>query len=221
MIGELKGFIMHLNWLTVALVIYLTGFVFFLLQSLKTYFNFQWLKETQAFDIFAVCSVKSYLIIKPFLWPYYFILHKNPLAFFSEFFFRHYSDEDEICTGTQGLENFLNDLFKGKDRYKGYQAKILCWPVDKNEQAYRDYMTQRARFEKPGISIYAEITYAISKDKYLLEVFYEKHRSEHSTTISRFHLDHCERLTKSEFKERLLQINPEKAQQLFNQLNVN
>lgn len=213
---------MHLNWITVAVVIYCTGFIFSLFHSLKTYFNFQWLKETQAFDLFAVGSVKFYLIIKPFLWPYYFILYqKNPLEYLSEFFFKYYGDEDEICTGTQGLENFLNDLFKGKDRYKHYQARIICWPLDKNEQAYRTYMTQRAHIEKPGVTVYAEITYAVSKDNYLLEVFFEKQRNQYKATISRFQLDHCERLTKSEFKERLLQINPEKAKQLLKQLGLN
>ncbi|WP_454783513.1 hypothetical protein [Legionella sp. WA2022007384] len=140
----------------------------------------------------------------------FFVIEKSPLERFSELFFKHYGDEGHTYFRNQGLKNFLNDLFKGKNRYKKYQIQTLCWPIEKNSQ---DWIEHRRLFK--GNSFYAHIIYIKMQNEYLVRITWEKESAPHPVaSISRFDLDKCQRISESEFKTRMQQINANEANKL-------
>ncbi|HEL8628294.1 TPA: hypothetical protein U0E97_002326, partial [Legionella pneumophila] len=101
------------------ITLYIVGGLITLSYSINSFLSFQRLKIYYNNDLLLKRpDVKRYLILKPFLWPYFFVIEKNPIERFSELFFKHYGDEGHTYFRSQGLKNFLNDLFKGKNRYK-------------------------------------------------------------------------------------------------------
>jgi hypothetical protein len=194
------------------IVLYVVGGLISLSSSIKSFLNFQRFKTYYNSDLLLKRpDIKRYLILKPILWPYFFVTEKSPTVRLSELFFKHYGDEGHTYFGNQGLKNFLNDLFKGKNRYKECQIKTLCWSIDKNSQDWMDYK----KFFNDD-NLYAHIIYTKIRDKYLLRVTWEKENMPHSTaSISRFELDQGQRLSESEFKIRMKQINAIEANRLI------
>ncbi|HHT9859009.1 TPA: hypothetical protein ACT9JI_001805 [Legionella pneumophila] len=192
-------------------VLYVVGGLITLSYSIKSLFNFQRLKSYYNRDLLLKRpDVKIYLFLKPIFWPYFFVTEKSPTERLSELFFKHYGDEGHTYFGNQGLKNFLNDLFKGKSRYKECQIKSLCWSIDKNSQDWMDY---KKFFNEDNL--YAHIIYTKKQDKYLLRVTWEKEStSRPAASVSRFELDQCERLSEPEFKTRMKQINVTEANSL-------
>ena len=164
-------------------------------------------------------DIQFYLMIKPFLWPYYFVTEKSPLERFSELFFKHYGEKGHTYFGSEGFKNFLHDIVYGRNRYLQCDAQKINWQVDEKGD---EYLAYRQSFGKDKKEIlYAEIIYAQFKGIYLLKVVWSTKQSFSCTNfISRFELDGCDRLKESQFKKRLLQINLEKAKTLFSQLNL-
>lgn len=121
-----------------------------------------------------------------------------------------HSIKDNSKHGNQGIKNFLNDLFKGTNRYKNCQIKSICWPIDKNSQDWSDCK----KFFKDD-NLYAHIIYTKIRDKYLLRVTWEKSSQlRQASSVSRFELDRCQRLNESDFKIRMEQINVLEASKL-------
>ncbi len=193
------------------ITLYIVGGLITLSYSINSFLSFQRLKIYYNNDLLLKRpDVKRYLILKPFLWPYFFVIEKNPIERFSELFFKHYGDEGHTYFRSQGLKNFLNDLFKGKNRYIKYQIHTLCWPIDKNSQ---DWIEHKRLFK--GNNFYAHIIYIKMQNEYLVRVSWEKESAPHPVeSISRFELDQCQRLSASEFKTRMQQINANEANKL-------
>ncbi|MGC3903848.1 hypothetical protein ACPV5X_17275 [Legionella pneumophila] len=193
------------------LVLYVVGGLITLSYSIKSLLNFQRLKVYYNRDLLLKRpDVKRYLILKPILWPYFFVTEKSPTERLSELFFKHYGDEGHTYFGNQGLKNFLNDLLTGKNRYTECQIKSLCWSIDKNSQDWMDY---KKIFHDDNL--YAHIIYTKIQDKYLLRVTWEKESNPRPiASVSRFDLDQCERLSEAEFKIRMKQINVTDAARL-------
>ncbi|HAT1821668.1 TPA: hypothetical protein ACG3OA_002871 [Legionella pneumophila] len=192
-------------------VLYVVGGLITLSYSIKSLFNFQRLKSYYNRDLLLKRpDIKIYLFLKPIFWPYFFVTEKSPTERLSELFFKHYGDEGHTYFGNQGLKNFLNDLLKGKNRYTECQIKSLCWSIDKNSQDWMDY---KKIFHDDNL--YAHIIYTKIQDKYLLRVTWEKESAPRpAASVSRFELDQCERLSESEFKTRMKQINATEANRL-------
>ena len=84
------------------LLIYIFGFLFELMKSIHTIYRFQWLKRKSGIDMFAKdYRMQSYLIRKPFLWPWFFVTEKSPIERLSESLFKNYGDEGHIYTQRQ------------------------------------------------------------------------------------------------------------------------
>jgi hypothetical protein len=171
--------------------------------------NFQRLKKKNNVDILAKRpDVKRYLMLSPILWPYYFITEQSPLERFSEFFFKYYGDKGHSYMKTQGLKNFLNDVLKGKGRYKNCQVNYICWPIDQNSPAWCKEFGKRP--------MHAHIIYTQMNGKYLLGItLMGKGNDDDNGLVSRFQLDQCQRLCKSEFKMQLERIDPIQAKEFI------
>ncbi|CEG59312.1 hypothetical protein [Legionella fallonii] len=193
------------------IMVYIVGGLIALCYSIHGFLSFQHLKKYYNNDLLLKRpDIRRYLILKPLLWPYFFVIEKSPIERFSELFFKHYGDEGHTYFRSQGLKNFLNDLFKGKNRYKKHQIHTLCWPIDKNSQ---DWIEHKQFFK--GNNFYAHIVYIKMQDEYLVRVSWEKERTPHPVdSISRFELDQGQRLSASEFKTRMQQINVNEANKL-------
>ena len=198
------------------LVIYISGFLIQLMKSIFTVFRFQKLEQESGIDMFVKDHrMKSYLIMKPIFWPWFFVTEKNPIERLSESLFKNYGDEGHTYFGSRGLKNFLNDIFRGKNRYKNYQIKKLIWTVDKNGKEYQDFINFDP-FGKKEETLFASIIYAQSKQTNLLYVGWSSEAClSQSDIVSRFELDCCERISPHDLKTRLLEINPEKAQEFL------
>ena len=115
------------------LVIYLSGFFIQVLNAFIYFQKLQRLNEQSGVDLLSTHpKMKSYLIMKPFFWPWFFMTEKNPIERISELFFKNYGDKGHTYYRSRGLKNFLNDVFLGKNRYKNYETKNLVWSVGKD-----------------------------------------------------------------------------------------
>lgn len=208
---------MELNFYKWCLVIYLSGFFVLVIRSIHAYYNLNALKPNLSTDLFAKRpDLKWYLIVKPVLWPYYFLVEKSPLAHLSETFFRHYGDKGHTYFGTKGLKNFLRDVVYGKARYQAWRTLKTAWVVDNNSEEYHHY--RQYPFHDEELLI-AEIVCAHLKGRYLLRVSWANNPSHIDyTPVSRFILDNCERLNKTEFEKRLFQISESKTRELLHVL---
>ena len=198
--------------------LYLAGFFIHLIYSASSLLSFHRLKEQQDIDMFkARPELMRYIIRKPFLWPYYFVTEKGPLERISELFFKHYGDEGSTYFGSNGLKNFLRDVFYGKNRYAHCHPQKASWLIDENGLEYQELKAFWELAEPP----YAEITYAKIKNQFLLGVVTTtKECLLADGKTSRFKLDACEKLSVSQFKERLRGINEKEAVALFSALNI-
>ena len=198
------------------LAIYIFGFLIELIKSIHTIYRFQWLKQKSGIDMFAKDHrMQSYLIRKPIFWPWFFVTEKSPIERLSESLFKNYGDEGHTYFGSTGLKNFLNDVFRGKNRYKNYKIKKLIWPLDKTGKEYQDLINSFPH-EKKAEKLFASIIYAQFKQTYLLYVAWSSEDClSKSNVVSRFELDCCERISHHDLRTRLLGINSEKAQEFL------
>ncbi len=135
------------------ITLYIVGGLITLSYSIHSFLNFRRLKIYYNNNLLLKRpDIKRYLILNPLPLAIFFCYRKKPIERFSELFFKHYGDEGHTYFRSQGLKNFLNDLFKGKNRYKKYQIHTLCWPIDKNSQDWIEH----ERFFK-GNNFYARI----------------------------------------------------------------
>jgi hypothetical protein len=194
--------------------VYAVGFIISLVSSVQCLLKYSDLKKNMGIDLLKIRpGMKFYILFKPIFWPLYFIIEKSPIERLSEMFFKHYGDADHCYFGNQGIKNFVNDVFRGKNRYKNYQATRLIWELDKKGSEYQEYIKHSDNTK----SVCAGIICARHKEKYLLGVTLGvKECLGGSEQISRFELDQCAPLSASELKERLFQINPVKAVELLN-----
>ena len=70
-------------------------------------------------------SKKYYFYI--FLWPIY----TNPFKLLAEKIFKRYGEQDRIYLGWDGLMNLINDLTKGRSRYKDYIHHVFSFELNK------------------------------------------------------------------------------------------
>ncbi|KTD66487.1 hypothetical protein Lsan_0432 [Legionella santicrucis] len=201
------------NWLV---VVYLSGGLVTVINSIRYLLNINRLKTNSNLNrLFQRSDMSLYLIIKPILWPYFFVTEKSPTERLSELFFKHYGDEGHIYFGNQGIKNFLNDLVKGKERYKDYSIKSMCWSIDKGSQEWLSYK------KVFGDELNAQIIYTKIEDTYLLSVTWTTDNTPQPvTSVSRFKLDRCARLKESEFKTRIKQINAAEANRLCYEIEL-
>ncbi|HEL8629012.1 TPA: hypothetical protein U0E97_003072, partial [Legionella pneumophila] len=76
-----------------------------------------------------------------------------------------------------------------------------------------DWIEHKRLFK--GNNFYAHIIYIKMQNEYLVRVSWEKESAPHPVeSISRFELDQCQRLSASEFKTRMQQINANEANKL-------
>lgn len=195
--------------------IYISVFFFEMNKSLACFFNFKHLKESSGIDMFSTQPhLKSYLILKPMFWPWFFITERNPLESISETFFKNYGNEGTLHFGTKGIKNFSNDMLKGKNRYRGCSVETFSWPLDKQGGEYQKH---RHVF-KDNQTIFASITYTTFNRKHLLRVILSTDpKQPQRGKVSRFDLDECERLPLAALRNKLNQINHEKSAAWFQQ----
>ena len=196
------------------IVIYIAGVLVCSLSCLQFMFYRSQLKKNRGIDLFQTRpDLKRYLILKPFLWPYFVITERSPIERISELFFKHYGDEGHTYFRDQGIKNFLRDVLKGKKRYKNYQVNRLIWPVEKQSS---DFSENKTHVQERGKPVYAEILYAHYQNKYLLRVVSgSKECFNNETSVSRFQLDQCKLMVFSDFQQRLLEINHDRAMELL------
>ncbi|KTC86782.1 hypothetical protein [Legionella brunensis] len=193
------------------LVIYGVGLLISLWQNLVTLWGIKKIKRNLSIDMFKIQpNLTRDFVFKIFFWPYFFA-KKNPLERFSETFFMHYGDQGTRYLGTKGLKNFINDIFKGKNRYKNYTVCHFLWEIDPFSPLYRRY---RKYINKPNLMGFAEIILAYSKGNYLLHIGLVSQPLKSKILISRFVLDNCEQLSQEEVKVRLAEINSSKFQEM-------
>ncbi|HAT3877878.1 TPA: hypothetical protein I8669_002710 [Legionella pneumophila] len=184
--------------------VYALGFIINLYRSIIALIGFRNMKKNLYIDMFQERpDLKHYLVLKVLIWPYYFVTEKSPLERLSETFFKRYGDKGHCYYGTRGLKNFLNDVRKGKDRYKAYKIMHVVWEI-----------TSPLYVKDEEKEHYAEIIVAYHKDQCLLQVMLTDSPFPSLKTISRYVLDNCEKLPLTEVKNRLKAINVEKFENL-------
>lgn len=193
------------------ITLYIVGGLITLSYSIHSFLNFQRLKLYYNNNLLLKRpDIKRYLILKPLLWPYFFVIEKSPLERFSELFFKHYGDERHTYFRSQGLKNFLNDLFKGKNHYKNDQIHTPCWPIDKNSQDWIEH----ERFFKGNNFLCAYYLYKNTGWIPCASHLGTRKPPHPVASISRFELDQGQRLSASEFITRTQQINSDEANKL-------
>ena len=198
--------------------IYIAGFVISAIKSFYAFSGLSLLTQKTNPDFFKKRpDVIVYMILKPILWPYFFIIEKTPLERISELFFSRYGEEGIQYFGDRGVKNFLNDIFRGKRRYRNYITKKVFWTVEKNSETYHEYVKFHENFAK---DLNAKISYAKYSNKYLLAITLTSDSYDYNQEISRFDLDQCQPLDENKFRDRLLEINKENTEILLNELNA-
>ncbi|WP_133137990.1 hypothetical protein [Legionella rowbothamii] len=200
------------------LALYVAGLFMSILGSIQSLLKYNEVKRTMDIDVFQIRpSLKSYLILKPIFWPYFFITEKSPIDRISELFFKHYGDEGHTYLQDNGLKNFLRDVTRGKNRYENYQVKRLFWPIDEGSEDYQEHQKYFPNNSKP---LHAEIIYAQHQEKYLVGVMWSTREClDNAKPVSRFQLDECESMTFLQFQRRLLEINQARATEFFSRLD--
>jgi len=172
------------------------------------------LQQAAGVDVFAQHpQMKSWLIQRVIYWPYYLFVKTNPLVLFSELLFSRYGDSGHVYFGTTGLKNFLNDLFKGKDRYKNFKVITTTIVLSstfinkmQNEYPEKDFPKYAAVLLAKYSNIFL-FKSALTNDERLLNL-----------NASRFELDSCQRLTKEEIVTALDEMNSNVSQNIIERL---
>lgn len=203
---------MNLNWFDVLFLIYVLGFIITGSQSLVTLSQLQKLKQLGHHEIVnKMKGIQPYLFYRVLFWPYY-LLMRNPIDVISEVFFRHYGKPGVVYLGSRGLKNFLNDVFRGKNRYQHYKTGIAYIKLDKNSQLH-EKLPQPFHHRKTK---YAQLIYANEGDNYLLKIMYtDTMMGTEEYPVCRYDLDACERLNEYVFKEKINELRPHSCEKIF------
>lgn len=195
------------------LAIYFAGFILNSIRSIRRYFVFQHIKLADNLDVLTNKPfIKRELLLRPFIWPYYFVSEKSPLARLSETFFRNYGDDGQIYFGSRGIKNFLYDIFLGKDRYRDLKIMTLVCEASETNESSRI-------LQKFIDNLHANLVFGFYKGKYLLKVNYGREDSFLTVqTISRYMIDECERLSANRFISRIKEINPNALSDVMHRL---
>lgn len=183
-------------------LIYIAGFIILAIKHFYSYCGLSMVAQKHNPDLFKKRpDIIVYMVLKPIFWPYYFITEKSPVERISECFFSRYGEKGVRYFGDRGIKNFLNDIFRGKGRYKNYIIKSVILPVDKDSETYDEFVKFHKNFEG---NLNARILCARYGNKYLLEVVLGEHSRDELKEFSRFQLDQCQKLGEADFKNRLL-----------------
>lgn len=203
------------NIISIIFKAYLLGCLFFGTHSIYAGVKMLVLQKAAGTNVFAQHpQMKPWLIQRVIYWPYYLFVKTNPIVLFSELFFSRYGDPGHIYRGTTGLKNFLNDLFKGKNRYKNF--KIFTTTISLTSS-----FINKMKNEYPGKNFpkYASVLMAKYSEGYLFKSVLANDERLLGSSVSRFELDSCQRLTKEEVLAALDEMNPNISQNIIEKLN--
>ena len=166
--------------------------------------------NTKAAAALLKIGLRRYLFYKTVFWPYYLLIETNPLDIISTTLFKDYGEPSVTSLGTDGLKNFLNDVFRGKHRYRYYEVKtftIICSPGQKIYKEYLHYLPERTT------ALYAEVIVAKHTkmpDRYLVvHILHAERESTNQPVANRYDLDRCRRVTLQQLHAYLRDINPD------------
>lgn len=177
-----------MNVLLIITIVYLLG-------AVKTYISFRILSKEWRMHTKREAHLEC--IKKAIIWPYETFSYYSPLEFFSETFFKHYGDKGNIYFGTKGLNNFLRDMFLGKNRYKDAMINHFIVKLNdshpiKKEHCLGDHME------------YMMVIVGKKKDNYFY-LFAISHDKPKDTKPSRYLLDTCHQVSEEELYNELTQ----------------
>jgi hypothetical protein len=191
------------------LIVYYVGFVAYAAKSIHFVRLMKKSERTTAKKVLSE-SMTKYLCCKTILWPWFFVVEKGPLERLSDLFFKYYGADKTINLGTQGLRNFCNDVFRGKNRYQGWRVKSLVWPLEKPVEIFPDGSKSNSCKMR-----HALITLATNKERYLYMAVLSNETI--PIRVNRYWLDDCKKLSKAEVIDELRQLNPTKALEFFSE----
>jgi len=203
------------NIVSILFKVYLVGCLFFGANSVYIGVEMLILQKTTRKNVFFQHpKMKNWLIQRVVYWPYYLFVKTNPIVLFSELFFSRYGDQGHIYYGTTGLKNFLNDLFKGKNRYKNFKVFTTTTSLSSS-------FIRKMKSEYPGKKFpkYASVLLAKYSECYLFKSSLASDERLLGSSASRFELDGCQRLTKDEVLAALNEMNPSMSHSLIEKLN--
>ncbi len=155
-------------------------------------------------------GLHSYLLIRTLFWPYFLFFQTNPFNYLSSTLFKYYGAQGVTYCGSRGLYNLLNDVFRGKHRYKDYEIKFFNFRCVHEGKVYQEYLTY---VSEPQNIIYAKVILAkhIQKpDTYLfVQAIHFEQSTETVKHVSLYDLDRGERLSRHALETRLRDINPQ------------
>jgi len=182
--------------------IYLLGCALVALHSIYLWVQMTGWKKQGLNDIIdSHTGMKPWLISRVIRWPYILFCKTNPIELFSQLFFSRYGDEGHIYFGSRGLKNFLNDIFRGVNRYKKYRVNSAVIHLDP-ECLHKLKENYPSKF----LPKYSQVIIAKYKKTYLFKSVFTSNNTFDIST-SRFELDDCQRLTKEEIITSLNQLN--------------
>ena len=182
----------------ILLAFYFFGFVIAFYQAIISYFPLLQYEEKKRALITGNKPLLLFLAIRVLLWPYYVCRYQSPLSYFSTLVFSHYGEKGKTYSGTQGIKNFYNDIFK-RGYYKNIKPKQKLIPLAEDSSMYQQALSAGAIGK--GDLAYANVLFA--KDGancYLLSInFCQSWREFSEQSISRYALYACQKFTKDNF----------------------
>jgi len=154
-------------------------------------------------------GLKGYLLVKMVCWPYFLFVQTNPLTLISETFFKSYGAQGVTYCGRRGLNNFFNDVFRGKQRYKDYDIKFFNMRCIHEGKVYKEYLTY---VSEPQDIVYAKVIIAKHTKKPNRYLFVQAIHFENTTEtvkdVTRYDLDRGDKVTRRVLETRLRDIDP-------------
>lgn len=160
-----------------------------------------WKKSGMSDIIDSHSGMKLWLINRAAFWPYFLFCKTNPITLISQLFFSRYGDQGHVYFGSRGLKNFLNDIFRGFNRYKNYRINSATIHLDSECLNRLKEIYPSDRLPK-----YSRIIIAKYNGTYLFKSILTSD-STFDISTSRYELDACQRLTKEEIISSLNQLN--------------
>lgn len=198
-------------------IIYFFGFSVAFYQAVQTYIALLSHDEKSIAEITGNKPLLLFLLSRVLLWPYYVCCYKTPLAYVSELFFNHYGEKGKTYSGTQGIKNFYNDIFKGA-YYKRLKPKQKLIPLSENSSMYQQALS--AGVIKKGELAYANVLFAkATPNSYLLSIgFCQSWRELSDQEISRYALYSCQLFNRKNFVAVVDTVQPGTSEALINSL---
>lgn len=128
------------------------------------------------------------------LYIYFWPAYTNPFKLLAQNLFKGYGEKGHIYPGWGGLQNFLNDLFKGKNRYAKHCQ--YCFNVELTESPDDTFLNSK----------YARIHLAI-KGKTIILICNMSDSPQKKRQASRFELDRSVRIDHQQLIDELQSLN--------------